>query len=170
VCVFYRVKEKNFNQKFFPASTSHPRSTPTTANSSQHLIVPDSSDGDTSLSSQNSSSNSLRVSAIRELIDTEQRYVDDLYIVANQFIKPLNTARVLNDQEIEKLFINWYNLIALNSGLLKALHDQVNYKEHNHSSENEITTRTPRSVSMSNIALAAQVCAKNSFIFISSFF
>ncbi len=72
----------------------------------------------------------------------------------------MNTARVLNDNEIEKLFINWYSLISLNSGLLQALHNQVDYKEQNHSATNEVTMRTPRSVSMSNIALAVQVCLR----------
>ncbi len=84
--------------------------------------------------------------------------MDDLFIVANQFIKPLNNARVLSDYEIEQLFINWYNLIALNSNLLKVLHEQVDYQEQTHPVENEVMMRTPRSVSMSNIALAAQVC------------
>lgn len=111
-------------------------------------------DGDTS---HNSPSNSLRVSAIRELIDTEQRYVEDLLIVSREFIQPLKTVRVLNDYDVEQLFINWYNLIALNSALLKALHEQVDYKE-DPSSENGVIMRAPRSVSMSNIALAAQVC------------
>jgi len=166
---YFLSKREEFSyliKTFFPASTSqsrHPPSTPTTANSSRHIVIPDSSDGDTSFSSQNSSSNPLRISAIRELIDTEQRYVDDLLIVANQFIKPLNTARVLSESEIEKLFINWYSLIALNSGLLKALHEQVDYKEQSHTSENDMLARTPRSVSMSNLALAAQVCTKNYF-------
>lgn len=159
----FRIEKEKKHQEiiltFFPAS-----STPTTANSSRHPLIHDSiititsSEGDTSLSSQNSPSNPLRVSAIRELIDTEQRYVDDLLIVANEFIKPLNNARVLSDYEIEQLFINWYSLIALNSNLLKALHEQVDYKEQNHPRENEVITRTPRSVSMTNIALAAQVC------------
>ena len=162
----------------FPASSTQCHllpSTPTTANSSQHPFINDStnitisSDGDTSSSSPfivdtSFSNNPSRISAIRELIETEQRYVDDLYIVANQFIKPLNNARIINDYEIEQLFINWYSLIALNSHLLQALHEQVNYKEQISSSENEVTMRSPRSVSMSNIALAAQVGINDSKI------
>ncbi len=146
-------KEKKLDfifDHFVPAPVTSSRrhsSIPTASNSSQHP----SSNGDTS-------SNPPRVSAIRELIDTEQRYVEDLLVVSNQFIKPLNNARVLNDYEIEQLFINWYNLIALNSNLLKALHGQVDYKAETHPAENQVVMRTPRSVSMSNIALAAQVC------------
>ena len=91
------------------------------------------------------------------MIETEQRYVDDLFIVANHFIKPANNARVLSDHEIEKIFINWYNLIALNSALLTALHEKVNYQEQSPSLNNEVVMRAPRSVSMTNLALAAQV-------------
>ena len=138
---------------FFPATqrSSQPVAIPTLINPPQTNFT----DGDTS---QNSPSNPSRISAIRELIETEQRYVEDLSIVSNEFIRPLNTARVLNDYEIEQLFINWYSLISLNSGLLQALHEQVDYTEQSNSSENGVTMRAPRSVSMSNIALAAQVC------------
>ena len=156
---------------FFPASSTRSSllpSTPTTTNSSQHRFTIDSpviittpNNGNTS---QNLPSNPSRISAIRELIETEQRYVDDLLTVTNHFIKPLNNARVLNAHEIEQLFINWYNLIALNSNLLKALHEQVDYKEEISSSENGVIMRTPRSVSMSNIALAAQVSIDIYFI------
>ncbi|CAF0882259.1 unnamed protein product [Rotaria sordida] len=138
---------------------------PATVNSSQHVVINNStmktrsSDGDTSI--QNLSNNSLRISAIRELIETEQRYVDDLLIVTNQFIEPLYNARILNDYEIEQLFINWYNLITLNNNHLKALHEQVDYTEDINSTENEVITRPPRSVSMSNIALAAQFSSKS---------
>ncbi|CAF3289384.1 unnamed protein product, partial [Rotaria sp. Silwood2] len=144
---------------------------PTTADSSQHLAINDltikpiSNNDDASSfingrSSQNLPSNPLRISAIRELIETEQSYVDDLLIVTNQFIKPLHMARIINDYEIEQLFINWYSLINLNSSLLKALHEQVDYKEDVPSTETEVIMRAPRSVSMSNIALAAQLPSK----------
>ncbi|CAF1546281.1 unnamed protein product, partial [Adineta steineri] len=122
------------------------------------IITPSSNENSSSSSSQTLPSNPSRISAIRELIETEQRYVDDLLIVANDFIKPLNNARILSDYEIEQLFINWYNLIALNSSLLNAFHEQVNYKEELSSSENGVIMRTPRSASLSNIQLLAQVC------------
>jgi hypothetical protein len=105
--------------------------------------------------------NSARISAIRELIETEQRYVNDLRIVANDFIKPLSNERVISDYEIEQLFSNWFNLIACNSVLLTTLQDQVHYREQTVISDDDISTPTPRSASMSNIALAAQVCIDN---------
>jgi hypothetical protein len=117
-----------------------------------------SSDGDTSISvdsPQPSSSNSPRISAIRELIETEQRYVDDLQIVRQEFIQPLNHLRVLNEYETKQLFINWQNLINCNTVLLMALKGQVDYREQ--SSNGDVMLRTTRSASMSNIALAAQV-------------
>ncbi|CAF3438151.1 unnamed protein product [Rotaria socialis] len=141
---------------------------PTAADSSQHLYFNDSTmktvsnDGDTSLSSsQNVPMHSLRLSAIRELIETEQRYVDDLSIVTNQFIRPLNNARALNEQEIGQLFINWFDLIALNSNLLNALHAQVDYKEALPLTGSDVVMRAPRSASLSNIALAAQAPSKS---------
>jgi hypothetical protein len=107
------------------------------------------------------SNNSARISAIRELIETEQRYVNDLRIVANDFIKPLSNSRVLNDYEIEQLFSNWFNLIACNTVLLSTLQEQVQYKEHIITLDDDISIQTPRSASMSNIALVAQVRRKN---------
>jgi len=69
----------------------------------------------------------------------------------------MNTNRTLNDYEIEQIFINWFSLISLNKNLLTALQQEVNYKP-NHT---DVLMRTPRSVSMSNIVLAAQVCRES---------
>ncbi|CAF4343732.1 unnamed protein product [Rotaria sp. Silwood2] len=71
--------------------------TPTTADSSQHpfcddstiTLIADSSTLITDISSHQTLNNSSRISAIQELIETEQRYINDLRIVANEFIKPL---------------------------------------------------------------------------------
>ncbi|CAF3138931.1 unnamed protein product, partial [Rotaria sp. Silwood2] len=86
--------------------------TPTTADSSQHpfcddstiTLIADSSTLITDISSHQTLNNSSRISAIQELIETEQRYINDLRIVANEFIKPLSNGRILNDYEIEQLF------------------------------------------------------------------
>ncbi|CAF4769104.1 unnamed protein product, partial [Rotaria sp. Silwood2] len=93
----------------FPASFTQARllpSIPTTANSSQHLVINDSTtkpiSNDSDSSSQNLPSNPLRISAIGELIETERCYDNNLLIVTNQFIKPLHNARVLNNYEIEQ--------------------------------------------------------------------
>ncbi|CAF4930633.1 unnamed protein product, partial [Rotaria sp. Silwood1] len=139
--------------------------TPTTADSVQHpfcddstiTLIADSSTLITDISSHETLNNSSRISAIRELIETEQRYVNDLRIVANEFIKPLSNGRILNDYEIEQLFSNWFSLIACNTVFLSTLQEQVQYKEHIVTSNTDISIRTPRSVSMSNITTIAQV-------------
>ncbi|CAM4850721.1 unnamed protein product, partial [Rotaria magnacalcarata] len=83
-------------------------SIPTTANSSQHLVINDSTtkpiSHDSDSSSQNSPSNPLRISAIGELIEIERCYDKNLLIATNQFIKSLHNARVLNNYEIEQDF------------------------------------------------------------------
>lgn len=107
-------------------------------------------------SSHQSLTNSARVSAIRELIETEQRYVNDLRTVAEDFIKPLSNRRMLNDYEIEQLFSNWFSLIAYNSVFLSTLEEQIHSKDVS-STEDDIFLRIPRSASLSNIAVAAQV-------------
>ncbi|CAF5169386.1 unnamed protein product, partial [Rotaria sp. Silwood1] len=102
-------------------------------------LIADSSTLITDILSHETLNNSSCISATRELIETEQRYVNDLRIVANEFIKPLSNDRILNDYEIEQLF------------------KQVQYKEHIVTSNTDISIRTPRSVFMSNIATIAQV-------------
>ncbi|CAF4959094.1 unnamed protein product [Rotaria sp. Silwood1] len=79
--------------------------TPTTADSVQHpfcddstiTLNVDSSTLITDISSHETLNNSSCISATRELIETEQRYVNDLPIIANEFIKPLSNGRILND-------------------------------------------------------------------------
>jgi hypothetical protein len=131
-------------------------------NDSPPMIVDTSS---LSSSSQQVLNQSSRVAAIRELIETEQRYVNDLRTVANEFIKPLSNNRILNDREVEQLFSNWFNLIACNAVLLSSMQEQVQYKEHIvnlDDDDDDVLIRTPRSASMSNIALVSQVRLNNS--------
>lgn len=133
-------------------------STPTTANSSQHACCSDSTTLITDIStSQKLSNNSPRISAIRELIETEQRYVNDLRVVADDFIRPLSSRRILKDYEIDQLFSNWFSLIACNIVFLSTLEEQVQYKDNILTSNIDVSIRTSRSVSMSNIAEIVQV-------------
>jgi hypothetical protein len=117
----------------------------------------DSSTLITDTSSNQISNNPSRISAIRELIETEQRYVKDLRTVANEFIKPLSNERILNDYEIDQLFSNWFSLIACNTVFLSTLQEQVQYKEQTIISDTDVSIRTPRSASVSNIAIVAEV-------------
>ena len=77
------------------------------------------------LSSHKILNDSSRMSTIQELIDTEQRYVNDLRFVANESIKPLSNDGILNGNEIEKLFSKWLSLIECNSVVLSTLHEQL---------------------------------------------
>uniref|UniRef100_A0A673C9U7 Intersectin 2b n=1 Tax=Sphaeramia orbicularis TaxID=375764 RepID=A0A673C9U7_9TELE len=59
---------------------------------------------------------------IHELIQTEERYVEDLQIVLEVFYKPMSESGRLNDEEMAMIFVNWKELLTCNNKLLKALH------------------------------------------------
>jgi len=106
-------------------------------------------------SSHQSLNNSARIAAIRELVETEQRYVHDLNIVSNDFIQPLINGRILNDQEIDRLFSNWFSLIACNTIFLSTLQEQVQCKDLSATDQHDqedVSIVAPRSVSLLNIA------------------
>lgn len=163
---------KSLLHKFFPAPSipsqlpSNPMPcTPMTIDSSQHPLCDNTTlvsvDNSSTLTINTSSHKipniSARISAIRELIETEQRYVNDLRLVANAFIKPLTNGRILNDYEIEQLFSNWFNVIACNSVFLSTLEAQVQNREHISTVDVNVPMREPRSVSMSNVATITSV-------------
>ncbi|XP_077147626.1 intersectin-2 isoform X3 [Ranitomeya variabilis] len=58
---------------------------------------------------------------IHELIQTEERYMDDLQLVIEVFQKPMAESGVLNEAEMAMIFVNWKELIMSNTKLLKAL-------------------------------------------------
>ncbi|KAL4623886.1 intersectin-2 isoform X1 [Arapaima gigas] len=58
---------------------------------------------------------------IHELIETEERYVEDLQLVLQVFHKPMSESGRLTEAEMGMIFINWDELIASNTALLKAL-------------------------------------------------
>ncbi|XP_063771342.1 intersectin-2 isoform X2 [Pseudophryne corroboree] len=58
---------------------------------------------------------------IHELIQTEERYMDDLQLVIEVFQKPMADSGVLNEAEMGLIFVNWRELIMSNTKLLKAL-------------------------------------------------
>lgn len=61
---------------------------------------------------------------IQELIMTEEKYVEDLQIVLDVFYKPMSESGRLNDAEMQKIFVNWKELLGCNNKLLKALHER----------------------------------------------
>uniref|UniRef100_A0A674BJN1 Intersectin 2b n=1 Tax=Salmo trutta TaxID=8032 RepID=A0A674BJN1_SALTR len=58
---------------------------------------------------------------IHELLQTEERYVEDLQIVLEVFHKPMSESGRLTEAEMAMIFVNWKELIACNTKLLKAL-------------------------------------------------
>lgn len=58
---------------------------------------------------------------IHELIQTEERYVDDLRIVQDVFQKPMSESGRLNEAEMNMIFVNWRELEACNNKFLKEL-------------------------------------------------
>ncbi|XP_018522386.1 intersectin-2b [Lates calcarifer] len=58
---------------------------------------------------------------IHELIQTEERYVEDLNIVLEVFHRPMSESGRVNDAEMSMIFVNWKELLACNTKLLKAL-------------------------------------------------
>ncbi|XP_067344723.1 intersectin-2b isoform X2 [Channa argus] len=58
---------------------------------------------------------------IHELLETEDRYVEDLQIVLEVFYRPMSDSGRLNDAEMAMIFVNWKELLACNTKLLKAL-------------------------------------------------
>ncbi|XP_025267864.1 intersectin-1 isoform X9 [Camponotus floridanus] len=58
---------------------------------------------------------------IKELIVTEQAYIEDMRLVHEVFEKPLIESLVMSVDEIEKIFINWRDIIACNDNFLRTL-------------------------------------------------
>ncbi|KAJ3593486.1 hypothetical protein NHX12_005820 [Muraenolepis orangiensis] len=58
---------------------------------------------------------------IHELMVTEERYVEDLQIVLEVFHKPMTESGRLTEAEMAMMFVNWKELIACNTKLVKAL-------------------------------------------------
>nr|XP_031841629.1 intersectin-1 isoform X3 [Nomia melanderi] len=58
---------------------------------------------------------------IKELITTEQAYIEDMRLVHEVFEKPLIESLVLTVDEVDKIFVNWRDIIACNENFLRTL-------------------------------------------------
>ncbi|XP_054002399.1 intersectin-1 isoform X6 [Hylaeus anthracinus] len=58
---------------------------------------------------------------IKELITTEQAYIEDMRLVHEVFEKPLIESLVLTVDEVDKIFVNWRDIIACNDNFLRTL-------------------------------------------------
>ncbi|GFT57802.1 intersectin-1 [Nephila pilipes] len=68
-----------------------------------------------------SSKEKKRQHHIRELIATEESYVEDMSIALDAFHKPLRESSVLTKEELRSIFVNWKELIVCNTKLLRAM-------------------------------------------------
>ena len=62
-----------------------------------------------------------RIYVIKELINNEEKYVNDLYRLITEVKNPLEKDQYINGQETQKLFSNIESLSALNSIFLTQL-------------------------------------------------
>lgn len=76
---------------------------------------------------QSNKNNFQRQNPILELIQTEESYVNDLKIVINAFEKPLRKARILSDQDLNTIFLNWKSLLEYNQSFLHSLKERQRY-------------------------------------------
>ncbi|XP_059468305.1 intersectin-2 isoform X3 [Neocloeon triangulifer] len=58
---------------------------------------------------------------ITELIETEQTYINDMTIVHEAFEKPLLESQVISKEDVEKIFVNWMDILQCNYVFLSAL-------------------------------------------------
>ncbi|XP_066583007.1 intersectin-1 [Prorops nasuta] len=58
---------------------------------------------------------------INELIVTEHAYIEDMRLVHEVFEKPLVESLILTVEEVEKIFVNWRDIIACNDNFLRTL-------------------------------------------------
>ncbi|XP_051879992.1 intersectin-2b isoform X2 [Pristis pectinata] len=58
---------------------------------------------------------------IHELIQTEERYMDDLQLVLEVFEKQMAESKLMTESELRTIFVNWKELIMSNTKLFKAL-------------------------------------------------
>ncbi|KAG7207393.1 hypothetical protein KM043_009047 [Ampulex compressa] len=58
---------------------------------------------------------------IKELITTEHAYIEDMRLVHEVFEKPLIESLVLTMDEVDKIFVNWRDIIACNDNFLRTL-------------------------------------------------
>lgn len=63
--------------------------------------------------------------AVRELLDTESKYVRDLNLIVEQFQKPLQANNILNARQISEIFSTIKDFIPLHEQLLKELSETI---------------------------------------------
>uniref|UniRef100_A0A8W8J4E6 Intersectin-1 n=1 Tax=Magallana gigas TaxID=29159 RepID=A0A8W8J4E6_MAGGI len=76
---------------------------------------------DPAVLAQTSSVESKRQNYIHELINTEETYMADMSIVLDAFYEPMANSKVMTQEELDMIFVNWKELILCNTKLLKSV-------------------------------------------------
>lgn len=63
----------------------------------------------------------MRQDCINELIQTEKAYIEDMEVVHRIFEKPLSESRVVTQQDLEGIFVNWRDILQCNKNFLADL-------------------------------------------------
>jgi hypothetical protein len=69
--------------------------------------------------------NKKRQDSIREFMQTEKVYVEDMQIVHDVFEVPLKKSGIIAKDEAEKIFMNWQAILQCNGSFLADLHDWI---------------------------------------------
>lgn len=61
----------------------------------------------------------MRQECINELIQTEKAYIEDMSIVHKVFEVPMRDSRVVSKTDVDRIFVNWQELIDSNKEFLR---------------------------------------------------
>ncbi len=61
----------------------------------------------------------LRLNVLNEIVETERKYVKDLKFILEYYKNPLKTNRILTRPELDAMFVNLDELVALNTKFSK---------------------------------------------------
>nr|CAI5834895.1 unnamed protein product [Callosobruchus analis] len=76
-----------------------------------------------------SEGNRKRIESIKEFIKTEKAYVKDLEIVHEVFEMPLRKSKIISNEDIDSIFLNWQEIIHCNKSFLEAFLKAYNTSE-----------------------------------------
>ena len=65
--------------------------------------------------------NKKRGFVIKELISTEQTYVDVLQLVVDVYMNPLRDGQILDQHDLNEQFLHWESILGLHKQLLRQL-------------------------------------------------
>lgn len=73
--------------------------------------------------------NKKRQDGIDELITTEMQYIEDLSVVKRVFEMPLKTSSILNQKELENIFVNLDDILHCNQIFLEDLLEKLEFDD-----------------------------------------